>query len=69
MMLQLRQDNRGRHKLTPRGKDPSSSPRCGSLERTNSATNEERSTIMPRTMNNYVASTPRVPGLFVFKLS
>jgi hypothetical protein len=27
MVLWLRQDNRGHHKLTPPGKDPSSSPK------------------------------------------
>jgi hypothetical protein len=49
LVLRLRQDNRGRHKITPPGKDPSSSPRCRSREHTSSATRKEKSMTMPGT--------------------
>jgi hypothetical protein len=66
MVLRLRKDNRGRHKLTLPEKDHSSSPRCWSYEHTSSATTKEKSTKMLGTSSSYVAFTLRIPSCYVF---
>jgi hypothetical protein len=57
LVLRVRQDARGRHKLTPPWKGRSSSPRFRSPGHTSWPTVKARSTATLRTSNSYVAST------------
>jgi len=60
LVLRLRQSNKGRHKLTPPGKDLSSSPKSSDPALTSSPTKQGRSSRSRGTENNYVASTLRI---------
>jgi hypothetical protein len=59
LVLRLRQDNRGRHKLSPRGRDPTSLSKYSSPAPTSWPTRTARNSPMLGTSNSYVASTLR----------
>jgi hypothetical protein len=59
LVLRLRQDSRGRHKLSPRGRDPTSWSKCSSPAPTSWPTRTARNSPTLGTSNSYVASTLR----------
>jgi transposase InsO family protein len=59
LVLRLRQDNRGRHKLSPQGRDPTSLSKCSSPARTSWPTRTARNSPTLGTSNSYVVSILR----------
>jgi hypothetical protein len=59
LVLRLRQDNRGRHKLSPHGRDPTSWSKCSSPAPTSWPTRTARNSPTLGTSNSYVTFTLR----------